>query len=30
MPDLEDDQEWEVKKVKARTELKGETYYLVK
>jgi hypothetical protein len=30
MPDLEDDQEWEVEEVKARTELKGETYYLVK
>jgi hypothetical protein len=30
MPDLEDDQEWEIEEVKDKTETKGETYYLVK
>ena len=30
MPDLEDDQEKEIKEVKDKIEIKGETYYLVK
>ena len=30
MPNLEDDQEWEIKEVKDKTKQKGETYYLVK
>ena len=30
MPDLEDDQEWEIEEVKDKTKQKGETYYLVK
>jgi hypothetical protein len=30
MPDLEDEQEWEIEEVKDKTQIKGETYYLVK
>ena len=30
MPDLEDEEEWEVEEVKGEAVLKGELYYLVK
>src|SRR5215469_11087732 len=30
MPDLEEDEEWEVEEVKSKTTLNKETYYLVK
>ena len=30
MPDLEDDDEWEVEEVKDETVMKGQKYYLVK
>ena len=30
MPDLEDDDEWEVEEVKDKTTKDGQTYYLVK
>ena len=30
MPDLEDDNEWEVEEVKDKAVLKGEQYYLIK
>ena len=30
MPDLEDDDEWEVKEVKDHAMIKGQDYYLVK
>ena len=30
MPDLEDDNEWEIEEVKDKAIIKGTTYYLVK
>ena len=30
MPDLEDDEEWEIEEVKERATIKGTTHYLVK
>ena len=30
MPDLEDEEEWEIQEVKYKKEIKGEIYYLIK
>ena len=30
MPDLEDDEEWEIEEVKDKAAIKGTTHYLVK
>jgi len=30
MPDLEDDEEWEIEEIKDKAAIKGRTYYLVK